>query len=82
LASHVVSVHLNQSRDVEILVLKWVITKGRNPEHRDSTVRTDGLAETSLSSALPVHCVAKGLNYSDLSLLNFIEINSVRRHLF
>jgi len=82
LASHVGSVHWNQSREVEKLVLKWVMTKDRNPEHRDSTVRTDGVAETPLSSALVAHCVAKGLKYSGLSLLNFTEINSVKRHLF
>ena len=43
---------------------------------------TDGVAETSLSLALHVHCVAKGLKYSGLSLLNFTEVNSVQRHLF
>jgi len=82
LASHVVSVHWNQSREVETLVLKWVIKKGRNSEHHDSTVRTDGIAERPLSSALLVHCVAKGLKYSGLSLLYVNEIKNVKRHLF
>jgi hypothetical protein len=82
LASHVVSVRWSQSREVETLVLKWVIVKGRNLEHGDPTVRTDGVAETSLSSALPVDCVAKGLKYSGRSLLNFSEVNGVKRHLF
>jgi len=26
----------DQSRDIETMVLKWEITKGRNPEHRGS----------------------------------------------
>ena len=41
LASHVDSfmpIRRNQSRNVEIMILQWVITKVRNPEHRDDCV--------------------------------------------